>query len=57
MKTTVLGIRLDDTQREKLKQIALVNRMSEVEVGRMLINSAISGEIKIEKGHVVVGSE
>lgn len=57
MKTTVLGVRLDDEQREKLKQIALVNRMSEVEVARVLINGAISGEIKIEKGHVVVGSE
>ena len=53
MKTTVLGVRLDDEQREKLKQIALVNRMSEVEVTRVLINGAISGKIKIEKGQIV----
>ena len=57
MNTTVLGVRLNAEQREKLKQIALMNRMSEVELVRLLINSAISGEIKIEKGHVVVGSE
>jgi len=53
MKTTVLGVRLDDEQREKLKQIALVNRMNEVEVARVLINGAISGKIKIERGRIV----
>lgn len=53
MKTTVLGIRLNDIQREKLMQIALKNKMSEVEVGRLLIDSAIQGKIKIEKGQVV----
>lgn len=59
MNTTVLGVRLNAEQREKLKQIALMNRMSEVEVVRLLIIGAIGGVIQIEKGHIVFneGSE
>ena len=53
MKTTVLGVRLDDDTREKLKQIALVNRMSEGEITRVLISGAVTGKIKIERGRIV----
>ena len=54
MKTSVLGIRLNDMQREKLKAIATDNRMGEVEVARLLIEGAISGKINVEKGHIVL---
>lgn len=50
--TTVLGIRLRDDQREKLKKIGLENRMSEVEVVRLLIEKAIDGTILIEHGRI-----
>lgn len=49
--TTVLGIRLRDDQREKLKKIGLKNRMSEVEVARLLIEKVIDGTIEIERLH------
>ena len=50
--TTVLGVRLRDDQREKLKTIGHENRMSEVEVVRLLIEKAIDGTIVIEHGRV-----
>jgi hypothetical protein len=53
MKTSVLGIRLNDEQRERLRAIGADNRMGEVEVARLLIEKAIDGTIKIEKGHIV----
>lgn len=54
MQTSVLGIRLNDIQREKLRAIATENRMTEVEIARLLIEGAISGKINIEKGHIVL---
>jgi len=53
MNTTVLGVRLTDMQRIKLKKIAEANRMGEVEIARLLIDYAINGKIVIEKGHIV----
>ena len=50
MKTTVLGIRLNDYQREKLQNIAEDNRMSEVEAVRVLIDKLIEGRISIGGG-------
>lgn len=53
MKTTVLGVRLTNEQREKLKKIGIDNRMGEAEVARALIDHAIGGLVKVERGKVV----
>lgn len=50
MKTTVLGIRLNEYQREKLKEKAEDNRMTEVEAVRVLIDKLIEGRIQIGGG-------
>ena len=50
MKTTVLGIRLNDYQRGKLQTIAEDNRMTEVEAVRVLIDKLIEGRIAIGNG-------
>ncbi len=50
MKTTVLGIRLNDYQREKLQHIAEDNRTTEVEAVRVLIDKLIEGRITIGNG-------
>lgn len=52
MKTSVLGIRLNDEQREKLRAIGLDNRMAEVEIARFLIEKCVDGTIKVEHGKV-----
>jgi hypothetical protein len=57
MKTTVLGVRLNDIQRDKLKEIGKSNRMSEGEVARLLIDSVINGEINIKHGKIEQTSE
>lgn len=53
MQTTVLGVRLNKIQKEKLKAIGLKNKMSEVEVARLLIDKTIDGTILIEGGRVI----
>lgn len=53
METTVLGVRLTAEQREKLRVIGSANRMSEVEVARLLIEKAIDKTILIEGGHII----
>ena len=53
MKTTVLGVRLNDIQREKLKAIGDSNKMTEGEVCRALVDSLISGNIEINSGKVI----
>ena len=50
MKTTVLGIRLNDYQRDRLQTIAEDNRMTEVEAVRVLIDKLIEGRIQIGSG-------
>jgi len=50
MRTTVLGIRLNDYQRDKLKIKAEDNRMTEVEAVRVLIDKLIEGRIEIGNG-------
>ena len=50
--STVLGVRLRDDQREKLRQIGSENRMSEVEVARLLIEKVIDGTLEVEHGRV-----
>lgn len=52
MKTSVLGIRLNDEQREKLRAIGLDNRMGEVEIARFLIEKCVDGTIKVEHGRI-----
>ena len=49
MKTTVLGVRLNDYQREKLKRYG-----AEADVVRVLVDALIDGKIVIEKGRVVI---
>lgn len=44
-KTTVLGIRLTDYQREKLKSLADSQGIKEVDYIRNLINKAIENEL------------
>ena len=53
METRVLGVRLNAEQRSALKSIADKNRMSEVEIARLLIEKAIDGTVLIEGGHIV----
>lgn len=48
MKTTVLGVRLNDYHREQLKKIAKENEVSEVELVRILIDKLIEGKIQIK---------
>lgn len=55
MQTSVLGVRLNSIQMGRLKEIAAENKMKEVEVARLLIDSVIQGKIKVEKGRVIVG--
>lgn len=57
METTVLGVRLNKLQRDKLRAIATENKMSEVEVARLLIDSAVRGKIRVEKGQVVIAAQ
>ena len=57
METTVLGVRLNKLQRDKLRVIATENKMSEVEVARLLIDSAVRGKIRVEKGQVVIAAQ
>lgn len=53
METTVLGVRLNKEQRERLKAIGAENKMSEVETVRLLVEYVVSGKLRIEKGKVV----
>lgn len=48
MKTTVLGVRLNDYQREKLSKYG-----KEADVVRVLVDALIDGKIQIERGRVV----
>ena len=51
MKTTVLGVRLTDYQREKLRGYSVDGL--EADTVRLLIDALISGRIVIEDGKVV----
>ena len=48
MKTTVLGVRLNDYQREKLRKYG-----SEADVVRILVDGLIDGKIVLEKDRIV----
>lgn len=49
MKTTVLGVRLNDYQREKLRKYG-----SEADVVRALVDELIDGKIEMVNGRVVI---
>lgn len=49
MKTTVLGVRLTDYQREKLKRYG-----SEADTVRALVDELIDGKIEMVNGRVVI---
>lgn len=49
MKTTVLGVRLTDYQREKLRKYG-----SEADVVRVLVDELIDGKIEMVNGRVVI---
>ena len=47
MKTTVLGVRLNDYHRDKLKKIANDNGLIEADVARILIDKLVEGKIQL----------
>lgn len=51
MKTTVLGVRLNDYQREKLKTFGVDGL--EADTVRLLVDGLIDGKILLEDGKVV----
>ena len=52
VKTTVLGVRLNDYQREKLKEHG-----NEADIVRILVDELIEGKISISHGRVVIPEE
>ena len=48
MKTTVVGVRLNDYTRDRLKKIADDNGVIEAEIIRILIDRLIEGKIQIK---------
>lgn len=52
MNTTVLGVRLTEPQREKLKVLASENKMKEVELVRFVCEKLIDGSIYVEHGQI-----
>ena len=55
MKTTVLGIRLNDYQRLRLQKIAKDNEAYEAEIVRALVDKLIEGKIQIRNNVVIDG--
>lgn len=55
MKTSVVGVRLNDYQRDKLKDIAQGNGILEVDVIRILVDKLIEGKIQLGNVTVVDG--
>lgn len=55
MKTTVVGVRLNDYTRDKLKKIADDNGVIEAEIIRILIDKLIEGKVQIRNSAVFDG--
>lgn len=55
MKTTVVGVRLNDYTREKLKKIADENGVIEAEIIRILLDKLIEGKVQITNKVVLEG--
>ena len=57
MKTTVVGVRLNDYTRGKLQKIASENGVIEAEIIRILIDKLIEGKIQIRNSAVFDGAD
>ncbi len=55
MKTTVVGVRLNDYQREHLKNLA--GEKTEGELIKIMVDSLINGEFSINRDRVVLPEE
>lgn len=53
MRTTVLGIRLNDYQREKLEAISKENDLLPVETVRVLVDKLIEGKIQLRNAYYI----
>jgi hypothetical protein len=54
MKTTTIGLRLNDYQLEKLNKIAERNGLHRMDLLRLLLESVIDGKVTVEHGSVKV---
>lgn len=54
MKTTTIGLRLNDYQLEKLNSIAERNGLHRMDLLRLLLESVIDGKVVVEHGRVVI---
>ena len=54
MKTTTIGLRLNDYQLEKLNKIAERNGLHRMDLLRLLLENVIEGKIVLEHGRVIV---
>ena len=54
MKTTTIGLRLNDYQLEKLNKIAEANKMHRMDLLRLLLEGVIDGKIEVMHGRVVI---
>lgn len=54
MKTTTIGLRLNDYQLEKLNKIAERNGLHRMDLLRLLLESVIDGKVTVEHGAVKV---
>lgn len=54
MKTTTIGLRLNDYQLEKLNKIAERNGLHRMDLLRLLLESVIDGKVTVEHGTVKV---
>lgn len=57
MKTTVVGVRLNDYTRDKLKKIADDNGVIEAEIIRILVDKLIEGKVQIKNAAVFEGAD
>jgi len=57
MKTTTIGLRLNDYQLEKLNKIAERNGLHRMDLLRLLLESVIDGKVTVEHGTVKVPEE
>ena len=54
MKTTTIGLRLNDYQLEKLNSIAERNHLHRMDLLRLLLESVIDGKIEVSHGKVII---
>jgi len=54
MKTTTIGLRLNDYQLEKLNEYAEKNHLHRMDFMRLLLESVIDGKIEVSHGKVII---